>query len=455
MTSAPSLAIGSAVLLAALAGATAMDSFYRVEIRDRRPDILESAEGAGAGIDAEGAAPTLALRLVDSGGVGIPSADWGADYSHDARAFREVILQDPPFVNAEALRRVDRDWRIYVNRMRDDGNNGIVVPLFLPLVDFSRVNGPAIYGADTTYPARHAAVRRHFGPMFEWAAGRGMPVYLSTDMLALTPPLHQHLRRLAPAASAVGVDVSNPAVWQIYSAAFAELFDALPSIQGVVIRIGEGGPLYNSPGWPYRSEVAVRDAAGVRAMLEGLLPVFESRGKLLVLRTWTVGVGRLGRLHVDQGVYDSVLGDIDSPALVVSTKFTAGDFFSHLPLNPTLSTGRHRRLVELQARPEFEGFGAFPDFLGHEHASALRALTRANPRIAGTLLWTQSGGPLRAGPRSLYPFTGSWTWIDANVFVASRLATNPGADVDDLARISGSHDLRRRPAHHRSWCANS
>ena len=48
----------------------------------------------------------------------------------------------------------------------------------------------------------------------------------------------------------------------------------------------------------------------------------------------------------------------------MSTKFTAGDFFSYLPLNPTLAAGRHRRFVELQAKPEFEGFGAFPDFLG-------------------------------------------------------------------------------------------
>ncbi len=108
-------------------------------------------------------------------------------------------------------------------------------------------------------------------------------------------------------------------------------------------------------------------------MLQRLLPVFEARKKTLVLRSWTVGVGRIGRLHIDPRVYDTVLGEIDSPALVVSTKFTAGDFFSYLPLNPTLAGGRHQRIVELQAKPEFEGFGAFPDFLGEEYARALRA----------------------------------------------------------------------------------
>ena len=114
-------------------------------------------------------------------------------------------------------------------------------------------------------------------------------------------------------------------------------------------------------------------------MLHGLLPIFESRQKTLVLRSWTVGVGSLGRLHVDPKIYETVLGDIDSPALIVSTKYTAGDFFSYLPLNPTLMSGRHRRLVELQARPEFEGFGAFPDFLGEEYARALRTFRAREP----------------------------------------------------------------------------
>src|SRR5262245_31918107 len=175
--------------------------------------------------------------------------------------------------------------------------------------------------------------------------------------------------------------------------------------------------------------MSVRSAKSLQAMLRGLLPAFERSGRTLVLRSWTVGVGQLGRLHTDPRVYEDVLGEIDSPALVVSTKFTAGDFFSYLPLNPTLARGRHRRLVEFQAKPEFEGFSAFPDFLGAEHAQALRALRASNPHIIGTLLFTQAGGPLRAGPRTLYPLHGFWLWTDANVFVTSRLAVNPNADV--------------------------
>ena len=431
------LLVAAVVVTAGLIAGLAFDRVYDIQMRRRPADPLAGA--AVAPLDAAGRAP-LTLRLVDSGGVGIPLDTWGTDYSHDRRAFRDAILTEAPYVDASAFRRIERDWRTYVERMREYGNNAIAVPLLLELIDFDRVTsrtkptGEAVYDGASSYRARQAAVRRAFGPLFDWTAQQGMDVYLEADMLTLSAPLADYLRRLAPDASDAGIDTSNPAVWDVYRAGLEELFERVPAVRGMVIRFGEGGRLYNTEGWPYRSEMSVRNAASLRAMLRGLLPAVEKSGRTLVLRSWTVGVGQIGRLHTDPRVYDAVLDDIDSPSLIVSTKFTAGDFFSYLPLNSTLAQGRHRRLVELQAKPEFEGFSAFPDFLGEDYARALRAFGTANPRIVGTFVFTQSGGPLRAGPRTLYPLHGFWLWTDANVFVASRLATDPGADVGTLVR---------------------
>ena len=118
----------------ALAAASALESVYRISIRPR-PSDPQPARAAAA---APRTAP-LPLRLVDSGGVGIPLDQWGADYSHDRKAFRDVILEAAPYVDAAAFARVEEEWRKYVSQMLEYGNNAIAVPLLLELIDFDFV----------------------------------------------------------------------------------------------------------------------------------------------------------------------------------------------------------------------------------------------------------------------------------------------------------------------------
>ena len=62
----------------------------------------------------------------------------------------------------------------------------------------------------------------------------------------------------------------DPAFWDVYAAGLDELYAAMPYLDGVLIRIGEAGRVYDLPGWDYYSELAVtsvdvgaRDAHGV------------------------------------------------------------------------------------------------------------------------------------------------------------------------------------------------
>jgi hypothetical protein len=255
-----------------------------------------------------------------------------------------------------------------------------------------------------------------------------MDTYMKTDLPVVTPDLERYFReRLG------GADAGDARFWAVYAAAFEELFETMPRIAGVVVRIGEAGPLFNVDGVEYASYMGVRTPEQLQLMLRTLLPVFERHDRTLVFRSWSVGLGPLGDLHNDPSIYMDALGSIDSPALVVSTKFVAGDYFGFLPLNPTLLVGDHRRIIEYQARREYEGFGALPNYLGHAHRESLRQVMEANPNVVGTSLWTQEGGPLRAGPLSLYDVTGFWRWTDANVYATSRLAVDPGADPRVLA----------------------
>ena len=116
----------------------------------------------------------------------------------------------------------------------------------------------------------------------------------------------------------------------------------------------------------------------------------------------------VGDMHTDAASYHAVLDGIDSPALIVSTKYTLGDFYSWLPLNDTLATGDQRRIIEFQSRREFEAFGSLPNDLGPQYQWALQTLLAENPNIEGVWTWTQDGGPWRAGPMSLYLKSGFW-----------------------------------------------
>jgi hypothetical protein len=374
--------------------------------------------------------PTLQDRFVDIGGVGIvPRAElWGTDYLHHTRAFQDVFLLNHPYVDDTAFRRVQTEFADYLHHMISYGINGIIIDGFLEFVDFRGVeDGIQVYGVNSEYRKRHQVWRQRFGELFHYAHTLGLKVILSTDMLSITEPLANYLRNRIG-----GIDACSAKLWEIYGLALEELFDAFPYLDGVMIRIGEAGAVYNLRDWPYSSVLRVRTDESVRRMLRELLQVAEKRNKRLIFRNWSVGVGEIGNIHTNPLTYDRVLGGLNSPNLLVSTKYSMGDFYSYLPHNPTLKIAEHKRLVEFQARREFEAFNSVLNYMGPEHQTALLELLRENPGIQGIWLWTQRGGPLRAGPLSLYPFHGFWLPIDANVYATAHLAWNPGLDLNHL-----------------------
>jgi hypothetical protein len=391
-------------------------------------------------------APRLALRLTDAGSVG-RTADpaafaAGDDYSLNTDLVGDALLPRAPWVDAAAVQEIADQFRRFVDHALAQGYNGVVVPGFLEYVTFDRVgDGRAVYPPGDPHASRAEAMVTAFAPVFRYAADLGLRVYLRTDMLALSPPLERYLERTVG-----GLDTGDARLWSVYQAGLAELFDRMPFVSGLVVRIGEGGQVYAQAGWDLSSRIAVTTPEAVRAMLTAFLRTAAAAGKDVVFRTWTVGVGAVGDLHTNPASYEQVLGGLDDPHLVVSTKYAAGDFYSHLPLNPTFASGTQRRIVELQARREFEGFGALPNDLTGLHQQALQRFLAQNPRVEGVWNWTQDGGPLRAGPMSLYLRTGFWQLYDLNSYAAARLAWDPGTDparvTADWARQTFSDDPR-------------
>ncbi|MEV4537381.1 hypothetical protein AB0J82_26730 [Asanoa sp. NPDC049518] len=370
--------------------------------------------------------PRLGLRLTDAGAVGREAAPDATDYSLNTDVVGSALLPEAPWVDKAAAERIGAQFRQFVDHSLSQGYNGIVIPGFLEYVTFE---GLGVYDDSDDHIGRNEALVAAFAPIFRYAADSGMKVYLLTDMLALSPPLERFLTRTTG-----GLDTTDPKLWAVYQAGLAELFERMPYASGLMIRIGEGGAVYRQRGWDYESRLAVTTPEAVRAMLTALLETAGRGGRDIIFRSWTVGVGAVGDLHTDPASYADVLGTIDDPHLVVSTKYAAGDFYSHLPLNPTLLTGSQRRIVEFQSRREFEGFGSLPNDLTALHQQALRTFLAANPRVEGMWTWTQDGGPLRAGPTSLYLREGFWQLYDLNTYAAARLAWGPETPAEEITR---------------------
>ncbi len=432
---------------------------YRVDGGDGLTVVAGTAAGAATGLyaladrvrsgaevvaDGTVVTPRLGLRLTDLGAVGLPADParyaTGTDYSLNSDVVGEAILPGAPYVDGDAVARIADQYRRQVRHSLAQGYNAVVVPGFLEYVTFRDVgDGHAVYPAGDPHVARAEAMAAAFGPVWRYADDLGMKVFLSTDMLALSPPLRAYLERTVG-----GLDTEDDRLWRVYRSGLAELFDRMSYVDGVMIRIGEGGAAYRLPGWDYGSEIAVTTPAAVRAMLRSFLAVAGSTGRDVVFRTWSVGIGEVGDLHTNPAAYEEVLGGLTDDHLVVSTKYSAGDFYSHLPLNGTLLAGGHRRIVEFQSRREFEAYGALPNDLGVLHQLALRRFLAANPHVEGVWSWAQGGGPLLAGPRTLVLRAGFWQLYDLNSYLTGRLALDPGTDpaaaTADWLRATFSYD---------------
>jgi hypothetical protein len=401
-----------------------INAFLSISIKEK--DLGDSVSASSKDL------PPLPFRMVDLGGVGIDAdaREWGKDYSHNTRRFDSVFLPGEPFVNPAGADRVFSQFREYVDRMSALGFNAIEFQAFLELVDFDTLGGGSdVYPEGGVERKRHEALRNFYSRFFEYAHGKGMRVILSTDMVALTPALKRYLSGLPG-----GMDVESPEFWRVYSEGLSELFETMPLVDGLMIRIGEAGPLYNRKGWDYTSELMVRSVASVKEMLVSLTKTAEAHGKYIIFRTWSVGIGEIGSMHTDPEVYERILGGIYSDNLIISTKLTKGDFWNSVPYNPTLYSGRHKRIVELQARREFEAFNVIPNYVAPDYQDALLGFMERNPNIVGVWVWTQAGGPIRQGPMMIYPFTGHWLWTDANVFATAMIAADPGEPVEKWTR---------------------
>jgi hypothetical protein len=169
--------------------------------------------------------------------------------------------------------------------------------------------------------------------------------------------------------------------------------------------------------------------------------VCEKYGKLLVYRTWLSGIDE------DRQAYLALNDKVPPhPKLIFSIKHCIGDFHRAHPFSPPLGTGRHRQIVEIQCQREYEGKGAYPNWIvdgvldGFEEYDyimppdeprSLRDIA-ANPLIAGIWTWSRGGG--WNGPYITNEF-----WPELNARTLTAWTQNPEKSSRDCLTAAAKH----------------
>lgn len=334
--------------------------------------------------------------------------------------FYQTDLPGPPYVDqAQLAWGLDRAKR-YLTRIAAQGYTGIVIDNLAHLVGFEQAP-VAIYPSDSPYRRRAAIYRAAFATLFDAAVQHGMDVFVTADFQWSTPPLRRYVGRL---------HANNPRLAALNRWALEELFTQLPQVSGLLVRVGEVGGAHNQ-GQDYAGHMLYTTPQRLRHLIATLLPVCASHNRLLIIRSWSIGIGELGDLMWSPARYAQTFGDLASPHLLVSIKHTPTDFFRLLPANPTLGLPGPRQLIEVQNRREYELFGMVPSSVAELHQELI-VRTGSNRRFAGLWAWNATGG-WGGGTAALG--TDGWScWTELSSALTAALMHDPNLDTGAFVR---------------------
>ncbi len=222
-------------------------------------------------------------------------------------------------------------------------------------------------------------------------------------------------------------DPRDPQTNKFLRAMIAQMFERFTNFDGLVVRIGETY-LQDAPfhqGHILNKNDADRTIIPLLKLLRE--EVCVKRGKELIFRTWM-------SFDTNLGTYQKVSAAIEPhPKLVFSVKHCEGDFHRGNAFSKVLGEGRHPQLIEVQCAREYEGKGAYPNYIAHgviegfeehrlkmpaETIKSIRELTEKHPDLfAGIWTWSRGGGWFG-------PFIKNELWCDLNAWVMAQWAND-------------------------------
>ena len=306
-------------------------------------------------------------------------------------------LESGSTLKPEVLETVPTDFQKFVSKAKEFGYTGVT------LDDIAHLIPSDFYPKQLN--EKIDAYRRLFSELFQSAKNQDLDLFITTDIMFSNSHIQTN----------VGNKVQELAKWLAQQ--IEKLFIDFPEIDGIVTRFGESDGV--DVAGDFLSKLVIKKPNDAKILLQTLLPVFEKHQRKLIFRTWSVGAYPIGDLIWNEKTFNKVFGDIDSPSLIISMKYGESDFFRYLPTNKLFFASEHQKIVEFQARREYEGFGAYPSFVGWDCESHLTRLKEKAKNVIGVSVWCQTGG---WGKRRQLTFVRSSSpWVELNSYVIPKL----------------------------------
>ena len=239
-------------------------------------------------------------------------------------------------------------------------------------------------------------------------------------------------------------DPNDPQTDKFFRAAIAQMFDRFPNLDGLVVRIGEtyleDAPFHKGH---------IKDKSSPENTIIPLLKLLREeicvkRNKQLIFRTWMAFDTNLKN-------YEKVSAAIEPhPNLFIGVKHCEGDFHRGNPFSKIIGAGRHPQVIEVQCAREYEGKGAYPNYVAHgviegfeEHKiqlpeakiRSLRDFAQKSELYAGVWTWTRGGGWFG-------PFIKNELWCDLNAWVMAQWAKDSSQSEETIFNRYATEQLR-------------
>ncbi len=255
------------------------------------------------------------------------------------------------------------------------------------------------------------------------AHAAGIKIYYFTDIIVLPKRLVE-LYHDEICDDRGRISFERPKTVEIHRRMLQDVFDTFPDLDGLVIRTGETY-LNNVP--YHTGNNPITNGVQSHIKLINLLreEVCVKRNKKVFYRTWS-----FGGMHDDPAYYLDVTNQITPhPNLIFSIKHTQGDYHRTFNFNPTLAIGKHAQIVEVECQREYEGKGAFPNYIADGVINGFEEYKTNTPQKGNACLndiikskqikgiWTWSRGGGWVGPYITNEF-----WCRLNAWVMGHWA---------------------------------